>query len=197
MIAVSRQIAVSLLAAAALLLAGRSILPSSAALAFSRPLIKPSVVDSSARRWPAVAFAPSAITPPSSSRSSPASGGVVVLFMSEEDSTESTEEPPASESSVSTPPVDSAAPPAAVQEPEGTDYPLNVPSPILLASSMVLGIASIGSVFELSGGSPANGFAASAAIAALGFPLCIFLFYAAIRKGQAETEEDDKRFLNK
>jgi hypothetical protein len=51
-------------------------------------------------------------------------------------------------------------------------------------------------MFELSGGSPQLGMPITAAIAVLGFPLCIFLIYAAIRKGAAETEEDDKRFMN-
>lgn len=35
----------------------------------------------------------------------------------------------------------------------------------------------------------------SAAIALIGLPLCLFFFYAAITKAQAETEEDDKAFL--
>lgn len=33
------------------------------------------------------------------------------------------------------------------------------------------------------------------AIALVGTPLCLYLFYAAILKGNAETEEDDKKFL--
>jgi hypothetical protein len=35
----------------------------------------------------------------------------------------------------------------------------------------------------------------SAAIALIGLPLCLFFFYAAITKAQAETEADDKAFL--
>lgn len=35
----------------------------------------------------------------------------------------------------------------------------------------------------------------SAAIALIGLPLCVFFFYAAITKAQAETEADDKAFL--
>jgi len=62
---------------------------------------------------------------------------------------------------------------------------------------MILAIASIGSIFELSGGNPSNGVGPTAAIAAIGLPTCLFLFYAAIMKGIAETEEDDKAFLNK
>ena len=77
------------------------------------------------------------------------------------------------------------------------DYPLNVPSPLLLAASMVLGITGTGSVFELTGGSPNLGFAPTAAIAAVSVPLCFFLFYASVKKAQAETEEDDKEFLKR
>lgn len=53
-----------------------------------------------------------------------------------------------------------------------------------------------GSIFELSGGNPQYGFPVTAAIAAIGLPTCLFLFYAAIKKGIAETEEDDKKFLS-
>ena len=74
------------------------------------------------------------------------------------------------------------------------DVPIDVPSPVLLASSMVLAIASTGSIFELSGGSPVMGFIPSLALSVVGIPLCLFLFYAAIRKGIVETEEDDKKF---
>jgi hypothetical protein len=49
-------------------------------------------------------------------------------------------------------------------------------------------------LFDLIGGSPAFGFAPTAAAALVGLPICFFLFYAAIVKGQAETEEDDKKF---
>jgi hypothetical protein len=51
-----------------------------------------------------------------------------------------------------------------------------------------------GSIFELSGGAPKIGFGPSAALIALGGPLCIFLFIAAVQKGAAETEEDDANF---
>ena len=52
----------------------------------------------------------------------------------------------------------------------------------------------VGSIFEMSGGSPAIGFIPSAIIAITGTPTCFFLFYAAIKKGIAETEEDDEAF---
>jgi len=73
-------------------------------------------------------------------------------------------------------------------------YPIDLPSPILLATSMVLAISSIGSLFELSGGTPKLGFAVTAVITALGLPLSVFLIYAAILKGAAETEEADREF---
>jgi hypothetical protein len=54
----------------------------------------------------------------------------------------------------------------------------------------------LGSIFELCGGTPQLGMVGTGAIALLGTPLCIFLFYAAVLKGNAETEEDDKKFLS-
>mmetsp|Transcript_26200 Transcript_26200/g.56480 ORF Transcript_26200/g.56480 Transcript_26200/m.56480 type:complete len:197 (-) Transcript_26200:321-911(-) len=81
-------------------------------------------------------------------------------------------------------------------EEELQSYPINLPSPILLATSMVLAISSIGSLFELAGGNPKIGFAATAALAALGLPLSAFLIYAAILKGAAESEEDDLEYMN-
>jgi hypothetical protein len=45
------------------------------------------------------------------------------------------------------------------------------------------------------GGKPDLGMAPTAAIVVLGFPAAIFLFYASIRKAQAETEEDDQKFM--
>jgi hypothetical protein len=58
-----------------------------------------------------------------------------------------------------------------------------------------------GSIFELTGGgggstSTTLGFVPTATIAALGLPLSIFLIYAAILKGAAETEEDDAQYNN-
>ena len=51
-----------------------------------------------------------------------------------------------------------------------------------------------GSLFELSGGNPKLGFVITAVITALGLPLSVFLIYAAILKGAAETEEADREF---
>lgn len=84
-----------------------------------------------------------------------------------------------------------------VNEPTNTDYPINAPSPVLLASSMVLAIASTGSIFELSGGHPVLGFVPTVIVTLVGVPACFFLFYASIKKGIAETEEDDKAFQRK
>lgn len=54
-----------------------------------------------------------------------------------------------------------------------------------------------GSFFTLLGKeAPVLGFMPTAAIVVVGFPLCAFLFYAAIAKAKVETEEDDKAFLS-
>ena len=50
----------------------------------------------------------------------------------------------------------------------------------------------LGSIFQLSEG--ADNFALALAITVLGLPGCFFLFYAAIKKGIAETEADDAEF---
>lgn len=71
-----------------------------------------------------------------------------------------------------------------------TAPPVNAPSGVLLAASSVLAIASVGSVFELSGGHPMYGAGVTAGILSVSLPGFAFLFYAAIRKGQAEAEED-------
>eukprot|EP00980_Cylindrotheca_fusiformis_P028575 scaffold22612_cov138-Cylindrotheca_fusiformis.AAC.9 len=80
-------------------------------------------------------------------------------------------------------------------EPEGTQYPLDVPSPILLASSMVLAIVGTGSAFELVNPDPKFGFVTTAILTVVAIPLCLFLFYASILKATAETEADDKEFM--
>lgn len=98
---------------------------------------------------------------------------------------------------ISTTPTDTTESKSAakITEAEDTgDYPLNVPSPVLLASSMVIAIAVTGSIFELSGGNPVLGVIPSVGVALVGLPSCFFLFYAAIKKGIAETEEDDREF---
>jgi hypothetical protein len=62
---------------------------------------------------------------------------------------------------------------------------------------MVLAIASTGSLFELFGENSQLPHAVTAGIAVVGLPLGAYLFYAAILKGTAETEEDDKQFLSR
>lgn len=109
---------------------------------------------------------------------------------------------PFESSSTTTPPepsVSIASPTVVEQEPAGTatQYPVNLPSPLLLATSMIAAIAATGSTFELMGGDPKLGLAMTAAIAVVGFPVCAFFFYAAVLKATAETEEDDRQFLAK
>lgn len=105
------------------------------------------------------------------------------------------DEPPKNEEEDATANTSVASAATTAREVEtSASYPVDLPSPILLGASIVLAIAGVGSLFELFGGSPKLGVAVSAAIAAVGLPLCLFLFYAAIQKAIAETEEDDRRF---
>lgn len=70
-------------------------------------------------------------------------------------------------------------------------------TPFFLTTSPTFVSSVLGSLFELVGGSELQfGFAVTAAIAAIGTPIAMFLFYAAIAKATAETEEDDKAFLS-
>lgn len=68
--------------------------------------------------------------------------------------------------------------------------PINAPSGFLLLSSSVLAIATVGCVFELTGGHPTYGPNLTSAILAVSLPGFLFLFYAAIRKGQQEALDD-------
>lgn len=68
--------------------------------------------------------------------------------------------------------------------------PINAPSSVLLLTSSVLAIASIGCVFELSSGHPTYGQTLTSAILTGSFPGFIFFFYAAVRKGQQEAMDD-------
>lgn len=52
----------------------------------------------------------------------------------------------------------------------------------------------VGSIFEITGG---KGSPLSLAIAIIGIPASLFLIYAAIQKGIAETEEDDAAYQRK
>mmetsp|Transcript_766 Transcript_766/g.842 ORF Transcript_766/g.842 Transcript_766/m.842 type:complete len:165 (-) Transcript_766:334-828(-) len=77
-----------------------------------------------------------------------------------------------------------------------TKYPINLPSPVLLASSMILAIIGTGCGFDIFSDSPRFGVAINASIATSGLILCLGLFYASILKAQAETEEDDENYMN-
>lgn len=68
--------------------------------------------------------------------------------------------------------------------------PIDAPSGVLLLSSSVLAIATIGCIFELTGGHPTYGFNVTAGILTVSLPSFLFLFYAAIKKGQIEALED-------
>ncbi|GMI25348.1 hypothetical protein TeGR_g490 [Tetraparma gracilis] len=68
---------------------------------------------------------------------------------------------------------------------------LPVPSPLLLSSSILLLIASVGSVFT---DTPNASPLVSYALPLVGVPGGGLLFLCAIRKGQRETEEDDEKF---
>ncbi|KAG5175576.1 hypothetical protein JKP88DRAFT_347184 [Tribonema minus] len=73
-------------------------------------------------------------------------------------------------------------------------YPIDFPAYGLLSLSTVVAIAFVGSIFEVAGPSPLLGYVPTYIIGALSLPGFIFLFYAAIKKGQAEAEEDDDDF---
>jgi hypothetical protein len=68
--------------------------------------------------------------------------------------------------------------------------PINLPSGLLLAMSSILAISTVGCIFELSGGHPQYGTAPTAAIGLFSGPSFLYLYFAAIKKGQAEAEED-------
>lgn len=68
--------------------------------------------------------------------------------------------------------------------------PIDLPSGVLLAVSSVLAIAAVGCVFELSSGHPQYGVPLTSGILIVSLPGFLGLFYAAIRKGQVEAEED-------
>ena len=127
-------------------------------------------------------------------KKSSSGAGRVVLSMSDDGGNDSmSSEMSPTEVSAAAPSSPPAASPVAESK---SDVPLDVPSPILLAGSMVLAIVSTGSIFELLGGSPQYGMVPTALFAVVGTPLCFFLFYAAILKGNAETEADDQRFMD-
>ncbi len=106
------------------------------------------------------------------------------------------EEPDAFDLDAFADPLTSNKPPAPVDTSEGTSYPIDLPSPILLASSMVLAIIGVGSGFDIFADEPRFPFVINATLSAGGLAVCLGLFYASILKAQAETEEDDKRYMS-
>ncbi len=69
---------------------------------------------------------------------------------------------------------------------------LDLPSPLLLSGSMGLAIVGTGTFFTALT-DPSTNVLLTAAVVILTAPTSLFLFVAAIKKGQAETDEDDKR----
>ncbi|CAM9692037.1 unnamed protein product, partial [Ascophyllum nodosum] len=65
---------------------------------------------------------------------------------------------------------------------------------LLLLLATVACIAFVGSIFEVTGPNPELGYTPTYIIGTLAFPSFIFLFYSAIKKGQAEVEEDDAKY---
>eukprot|EP00529_Nitzschia_sp_RCC80_P035662 CAMPEP_0113483014 /NCGR_PEP_ID=MMETSP0014_2-20120614/23216_1 /TAXON_ID=2857 /ORGANISM="Nitzschia sp." /LENGTH=180 /DNA_ID=CAMNT_0000376549 /DNA_START=51 /DNA_END=593 /DNA_ORIENTATION=- /assembly_acc=CAM_ASM_000159 len=84
---------------------------------------------------------------------------------------------------------------AVVEEDESQPYPIDLPSPLLLASSMILAIVGTGSVFDLANESPRFGAVPTVGIAAVSLTLCAGLFWASILKATAETEADDENYM--
>lgn len=54
-----------------------------------------------------------------------------------------------------------------------------------------------GSAFELVNPEPKFGFVQTAVLALFSIPTCFFLFYASVLKATAETEADDKEFMER
>ncbi|NJK39337.1 MAG: hypothetical protein HC835_02750 [Oscillatoriales cyanobacterium RM2_1_1] len=61
-------------------------------------------------------------------------------------------------------------------------------SSLLLGGSCVAAIAAVGSIFELSSGTPQLGSSVTTAILLLSIPLGIFLFWAAVQDARANQE---------
>jgi len=61
---------------------------------------------------------------------------------------------------------------------------------------MVLAIIGVGSGFDIFADEPRFPFAINATVSAAGLALCLGLFYASVLKAQAETEEDDRKYMS-
>ncbi|CAM9350427.1 unnamed protein product [Phaeothamnion confervicola] len=70
-------------------------------------------------------------------------------------------------------------------------YPIDLPAYALLGLSTVVAIAFVGCIFEAFSPTPVLGYVPTYAVGVLSLPGFLFLFYAAIKKGQAESEEDE------
>ena len=70
------------------------------------------------------------------------------------------------------------------------EVPMDAPSSVLLLASNVRAIASVGCVFELSGGKPTYEPTVTVSILYFSFPVFLFLFYTVIRKRQKDALED-------
>ena len=114
----------------------------------------------------------------------------VALMGENDDANEGSSESTTSESTKDTMPVNNNAVTSPSSQP--SSYPLNVPSPILLGGAMLLSIVGIGTLFTSLTDKEPN-VIGTAAVVGINVPVSLYLFYAAIKKGQAETEEDDKR----
>jgi hypothetical protein len=62
---------------------------------------------------------------------------------------------------------------------------VNLKSNLLLGASCIAGIATVGSVFELSSGHPEYGTLPTSIILGLSIPLMLICFYAAVREARA------------
>mmetsp|Transcript_6101 Transcript_6101/g.11290 ORF Transcript_6101/g.11290 Transcript_6101/m.11290 type:complete len:194 (-) Transcript_6101:157-738(-) len=122
-----------------------------------------------------------------------------VLFSSPEEEqltgeeSKNVEEPSVPSAVVSTQPATS--PPSSSRVEETPSYPIDLPSPILLATSMVLAIVGTGSGFDLANDTPRYGFGVTFSIATVSLVLSIGLFYASILKAKAETDADDQEYM--
>lgn len=61
-------------------------------------------------------------------------------------------------------------------------------SGVFLATSCIAAIAAVGSVFELSSGTPDWGTPLTSAVLAISVPLTVLCFYAAIRDAKANQQ---------
>eukprot|EP00612_Vaucheria_litorea_P007762 CAMPEP_0171479116 /NCGR_PEP_ID=MMETSP0946-20130122/5200_1 /TAXON_ID=109269 /ORGANISM="Vaucheria litorea, Strain CCMP2940" /LENGTH=128 /DNA_ID=CAMNT_0012009919 /DNA_START=18 /DNA_END=401 /DNA_ORIENTATION=+ len=68
--------------------------------------------------------------------------------------------------------------------------PIDLPAYVLLMASTVLAIAFVGCIFEATGPNPVMGYVPTYVVGSASLPAFLFLFYAALKKGKAEEEDD-------